>query len=137
MSSTPPNQTYQPMPGCRPTPGLGLGWFKVFTPLFLSGLILAAGCASGTHTVTGRLRPQVDSDTVVVYQSFPAHARIIGTVSAVSYHGLTLAQADADALNILKQQAAGLGANGIVISNVDDQPLEGARNSAKAIFVYP
>lgn len=127
----------QAAPGRRPRLGPAVSWFKVLLPLSLSGIILATGCASGTHKVTGRLHAQIDPDAVVIYQSLPAHAQIIGTISAVSYHGLTLAQAQADALNVLKKEAAGLGANGIIISNVDDEPLKGARKNATAIFVSP
>src|SRR6202000_376905 len=85
----------------------------LFSPLML--LVLVTGCASSTHQVTGVKRPSFPPEAVGIYSSMPAHAEVIGFVSANSYDGMTLHQANKDALSMLKTEAGKLGANGVVI----------------------
>lgn len=73
----------------------------------------------------------------MVYSAMPAHAMVIGLISADSFGGTTLEDADADALRKLKYEAGRLGANGLVLGNSTDQPLAGAKLQAKAIYVSP
>lgn len=105
--------------------------------LILAGLILVAGCTTGTHKVTGMIGPAISPDKVVVYYSTPARSQTIGRVSAHSFGGLTYQDASDDALNEIKLQAGKLGANGVVLYNFDTEPLCGARVRGKAVFVSP
>ncbi len=100
-------------------------------------IILAAGCATSSHKVTGPLHPQVPPEAVKVYNVMPAHAEVIGMVSADSFGGVDLQQATDDAVVKLKAQAGRLGANGIFINGLQDKPLSGAKLNAEAIFVSP
>jgi hypothetical protein len=103
--------------------------------LALFALILLAGCTTGTHKVTGSIRPAISPDQVIVYYSMPAHSRVIGTVTAQSFAGLTEQEARDGALEEVKAEAAKLGANGLVLENTNSQPLDGAQLLAKAVFV--
>lgn len=107
---------------------------KHFVPVVA---ILVTGCVSSTHTVTGSVRPKVAPETVQIYGTLPANARVIGTVSASSYAGVSLQQASNGALTRLKDEAGRLGANGIYLYASQDQPLSGVNASGEAIYVLP
>jgi hypothetical protein len=98
---------------------------------------LATGCVSSSHTVTGQVRPEVAAGTVQIYETLPANARVIGTVSASSYAGVSLRQAAGGALARLKDEAGRLGANGICLNASHDLPMSGVNASGEAIFVSP
>jgi uncharacterized protein YbjQ (UPF0145 family) len=101
----------------------------------LAGLIFLTGCATCTHHITGRERPAVSPEAVYVYPVMPRHAEMIASISASSYAGITLKQANDDALNHLKAEAAKLGANGIVLRGTNDAELAGANVRASAFYV--
>lgn len=105
----------------------------------LALLVLTAGCVTSEPkvTVTGTVKPPVNPGIVKVFHVQPRNAEVIGTISAVSFQGMTTRQADQGVLCSLKSAAAKLGANGIVISNLDDQPMEGAKATAEAIYISP
>jgi hypothetical protein len=95
------------------------------------------GCATGSHMVTGTIGPPVSPDKVMIYDTMPANANIIGKVSAHSFGGLTTAHAHNFALAKAKREAGTLGANGLVVENVPDIALDGARVRGDAILVSP
>lgn len=105
--------------------------------LAVGALALLTGCATGSHKVTGTIGPAVSSDKVMIYDTMPANAKIIGTVSAHSFGGLTAANAHNFALAKAKREAGALGANGLVVENVADIALDGARVRGDAVFVSP
>ncbi len=77
-----------------------------------------AGCASSSKVMLGSPRPPVDPAVVQVYATTPPGAVEIAQVEATSAVGFgTQGQTDA-ALVRLKQEAAKLGANGIVLVGV-------------------
>jgi hypothetical protein len=99
-------------------------------------LAVVTGCTTGSHKVTGTLREPISPEAVMIYSSMPPHAEVIGLISADSFGGATLQDANADALNKLRSEAGQLGANGVVVNtNTTDQPLSGAKLQAKAIYV--
>lgn len=100
-------------------------------------LIFAAGCATGSHQVTGLLRPAVSPDAVVIYYSMPVNSKIIGTVSASSFGGLTFQNATDYALAKLKKETGDIGANGIVLEYLNNKALGGAKVKGQAVFVAP
>lgn len=75
-----------------------------------------SGCATGTHIVTGTPHPKIKPEQVVIYQVAPAKYEIVGIVNA-STPGMHQHNMD-DAVNQLKEQAAEIGANGIILGNV-------------------
>jgi len=103
--------------------------------LALAVAVLATGCVSSSHTVTGRVSPELAPGAVEIYHALPANARIIGTVSASSYAGVSLQQATDGAVTRLKEEAGRLGANGIYLNVSQDKPLSGVNASGVAIFV--
>jgi hypothetical protein len=105
--------------------------------LALAVLVLVTGCTTGSHKVTGTLHPQIPAEEVTVYSKMPAHAEVVGMVSADSFGGVDLQQATGDAVLKLKAEAGRLGANGILINGLQDRPLGGAKVNAEAIFVSP
>lgn len=100
-------------------------------------VLLAAGCATGSRHVTGTIRPSSSPDQVVTYHTLPPKAEIIGWVTAHSFGGLTMAGAGRFALAKAKREAAKLGANGLVLDQLTQATLDGARVRGEAVFVPP
>lgn len=90
---------------------------KLFTVLlFSTGLFFTTGCVSTQSIVTGTKRAPVDSSVVQVFSVAPPGAVEIALVTASAEQGYSSAQSTADlCVKSLKQKAALLGANGIVI----------------------
>lgn len=123
-------------------------FFAVFILGIVSVLILS-GCASGTALVTGTQREAISADSVTIYTVFPEHYELIGIVTASSDAGWT----EQDSLNYaiaeLKNQAAKIGANGIILESVGTinaggviisgvyVPVSAQKVSGKAIYVAP
>ena len=94
----------------------------------LSGSIvlaaLVAGCSSSSHVLTGTARPAISPDSVKIYhEPPPTKYEQIATVSASSQGSLAVgSQQNTDAaIARLKEEAAKLGANGIVLKDIQDQ----------------
>ena len=83
----------------------------------LSLLILLGACASGTIILTGHARPPISADSVTLYLTPPAHYEVIGLVSAHDAHGWTDQGRMDKAVAELKEQAADVGANGILVGS--------------------
>ena len=90
------------------------------------GIITAAllsGCAITNETalVTGRVRPAISPDQVVIYTSPPRRYEEIAIISADAAHDFMQKQAllDTAVLNA-KKKAAQLGANGILLDEAGD-----------------
>ena len=122
-------------------------WFVV-----LAVTLLVTGCASGSALVTGAARAPIDPASVRIYTTPPTQFEEIAIVKAASGSGWTQ-QGDVDyAVAELKEQAAKVGANGVlltstgtqigvvgvpvgggtVVANTETQVLEG-----RAIYVNP
>jgi hypothetical protein len=90
------------------------------------GLILAAllGCVSTGIVMVGRARPAISADRVQVFLQPPkAPYEQIATLTASSRGALTLTSAAKidKVVERLKNQAAKLGANGLLLHGVGDQ----------------
>ncbi len=82
-------------------------------------VLLAAltGCVTSQHLVTGKARGALPADQVELRSTAPSGAEEIGIVNAVSGgHSEHAMQAAVDAL---KKQAGGMGANIIVVTGSD------------------
>ena len=73
------------------------------------------GCASGSAIVTGDKRPPVEPDQVKLYLDAPENYEVIGIVNASSEAGWTEQGSQDYAVQELKNQAAKLGANGVLL----------------------
>ena len=113
--------------------------------------IFLMGCASGSSIVVGTTREPTDPNQVKLYLESPKNYGIIGIVSASSDAGWTEQQSVDYAVQELKNQAAKLGANGVLIESTGEQtstviggygtgylyaiPVTAETVSGKAIFV--
>ena len=89
---------------------------KAILALMLVAVLTA--CASGTVLLTGKARTPISPDDVVLYTTAPAHYEVIGIVNAHNSHGWTDQGRLEKAVAELKSQAAGVGANGIILQGV-------------------
>lgn len=84
--------------------------------IILIATLLLSSCASGSYILTGQKRQPTNPSQVKLYTSTPKKYDVIGIVNASSGSGLTK-QGDMDlAVSKLKQLAAKLGANGILLT---------------------
>ncbi|MEO6872495.1 MAG: hypothetical protein ABI233_09790 [Chthoniobacterales bacterium] len=90
---------------------------------FLAAL-LVTGCASSSSHVIGEPRPPINPEQVRIYQAPPARYEEIATLDASSaarfFHGSR--QTDDEAIQRLKEEAAKVGANGVLLTLVGDEP---------------
>jgi len=84
---------------------------------------ILSGCSTSSHVLVGTPRPAISPDDVRVYTQPPPQYEPIGHVDATSQGSLALTgQQNMDkAIARLKQEAANLGANGILLESVHDQ----------------
>lgn len=89
----------------------------------LSALFLN-GCASSSSTLIGQTRVPIDPGDVEIYKAPPRHYEEIALLDASSAGGLWHAsEAGTDeALYRMKEQAAKLGANGVLLTSIVDRP---------------
>lgn len=81
----------------------------------LIAVLLISSCASGSYILTGQKRDPIDATLVKLYTEPPQQYEVIAIVNASSDSGWTQ-QGDMDyAIAELKEQAAKLGANGIIL----------------------
>jgi len=95
-------------------------------PLTAACLALAlAGCASSSRVMMGSARPPVDPAVVQIYPTAPPGSIEIAQIETTSAVGFgTQGQTDSAVLR-LKQEAAKLGANGVVVMGVGSQASSG------------
>ena len=91
-----------------------------FLSLALTVLTLAA-CASGSVIVTGTARAPIPPDQVRLYLEPPRDFEVIALVSASSDAGWTEQGSVDYAIAELKNQAARLGANGVLLGATGDK----------------
>jgi hypothetical protein len=89
----------------------------------ISALTVLAGCAS-SHVLTGTPRPPISPDQVTVYVSPPPvqyeQIAILNTSSRGSFSFTAQGKTD-KVIARLKEQAAKLGANGLLLQNIEDR----------------
>ncbi len=85
---------------------------------------LLTGCAGSSSRLLAPARSPINPDEVQIYRTRPAKYQEIATLDASSgvrfFHGS--GQTDAEAIHRLKEAAAKVGANGILLTLVSDQP---------------
>lgn len=88
---------------------------KLVMGSILVGLILA-GCASGSAILVGTQRAPLSSEQVQIYAEPPASYEVIAIVKASSDAGWTEQGSVDYAIRELKNQAAKVGANGVLLT---------------------
>ena len=88
----------------------------------LSIAIIMAGCASSSHVIVGKTRAPLSPEEVRLYSKPPANYEEIAIVDSSSKNSWAVTdQGKIDvAIQRLKEQAASLGANGILINVTGD-----------------
>jgi hypothetical protein len=90
----------------------------------LLGFSLLASCAGSSARLLAPARPAISPAAVRVYRFPPRHYQEIAVLDATSgarlYHGS--AAGEADAIRRLKEEAAKVGANGVLLTQVGDRP---------------
>jgi hypothetical protein len=83
-----------------------------------------AGCVS-SHVIIGTVRPAISPDAVQVYLRPPANYEEVAILDTSSKHSWTItAQGRTDkVIERLKEQAASLGANGVLLQGIGDQAI--------------
>jgi len=89
--------------------------------ILLLSVILLTGCASGSSIVVGEVRKAIDPNQVKLYLEIPLVYETIGIVTASSDAGWTEQDSVDYAVDELKNQAAKLGANGVLIESTGSQ----------------
>lgn len=98
-------------------------------------LLTQSACVSGSRLITGQARPPIAVFLVQVYTSMPEGAEVIGIVTANSTATTSWDTAKLQCTEKMREKAAEIGANGIVITAVNDSVWEGQNMTAKAVFV--
>jgi hypothetical protein len=91
--------------------------------LLIAALACAAsGCSTSSHVLVGTQRPPVTPTSVKVYLQPPPHYEQIATLHATSQGSFAItSQQNMDvAMQRLKEEAAKLGANGVLLEGVQD-----------------
>lgn len=88
-------------------------------------LPLLPGCATGAALVTGIKRAPIDPSQVRIYSSPPSKYEEVAVISANSYWSWAWnEQAKIDtATRELRNKAAKLGANGVIVKNLGSAPI--------------
>lgn len=91
--------------------------------LVLVVLLVLSGCATSSSVVTGEQRAPIEPDEVTVYQTPPDAYEEVAILEANSKRSMEFT--DQGKINAaiarLKEQAAKLGANGILLTDISDE----------------
>jgi len=89
----------------------------------LTGALLLVACSTSSHVLVGNARPPISPDSVRVYTQPPPHFEQIATLNASSQGSFAFtSQQNMDkAIQRLKEEAAKLGANGILLGEIRNE----------------
>ncbi len=90
--------------------------------ILLAAVAGLAGCVS-SHVIIGQVRPPIATDQVKIYWHPPAKYDEVALLDTSSRHSFSItAQGKTDAvIERLKEEAAKLGANGVLLEGIGDQ----------------
>lgn len=91
--------------------------------LLISWLLL--GCAAQSHIIVGKVRPPISPDQVKIYLAPPKAFEQIAIIDASSQGSMALTQQQKmdKAIQRLKDEAAAVGANGILLGGAGSQSV--------------
>jgi hypothetical protein len=87
---------------------------------FLPAALLFTSCQSGSITITGTARPPIAATDVLVYAEPPPRYEVIAVLESVPGKGWSQQAQRDSALEDLKNKAASVGANGVLLTGVMD-----------------
>jgi len=85
--------------------------------------LVLSGCASVSHTIVGRVRPPINPGEVEVFRSPPQHYEEVALLDASSVGGFghPSRAATGEAIYFMKEEAAKLGANGVLLTGMGER----------------
>ena len=85
--------------------------------------LLLIGCSTSSHVLIGTPRPPISPESVRVYLQPPPHYEQIATITGSSQGSMAItSQQNMDkAIARMKEEAAKLGANGVLLQGVEDR----------------
>jgi len=92
-------------------------------------ILLSCATAKGTIIITGQVRSAISPTEVKIYSNPPTKYETIGLIEASCEVDSTAQKAQDMVIDELKKQAAKVGANGVLITNVGN-------SSNSGVFVY-
>lgn len=102
--------------------------------IVLSFLVVLFDCATGSYIVTGKTRPAISPSEVKIYLDPPSQYETIGIIEASSDVEFSSQAAQDRAINKLKEQAAKIGANGVLLLNTENKSGEMVGFYSEGIF---
>jgi len=93
----------------------------IWIPVLLA--IVLAGCDHANYKMEGTEHARVKPAAVLLYATPPVHYQTIAEVSAGSHYGWSEHSRVAHVVDLLKQQAAKLGANGVIVEHASTKPI--------------
>lgn len=94
---------------------------RVWIPALV--VVLLTGCDHANYRMEGSAHTRVEPAAVLLYATPPVHYQKIAEVSAGSHYGWSEHSRVAHVVDLLKQQAAKLGANGIIVEHASTKPI--------------
>jgi hypothetical protein len=85
--------------------------------LAVLALVVLSGCATSSHVILGTVRPPIDPALVRLYTSPPPKSEAIAILTVESSSWTTQGEKDI-AVAKLKEEAASLGANGVLLTGM-------------------
>jgi hypothetical protein len=91
--------------------------------IVVGAALFFAGCASSSHTIVGQVRAPLDPGDVEIYTSPPRRYEEIAFLDASSVGSLGHASpaGEDEAIYRMKEDAAKLGANGVLLTGISDR----------------
>ena len=108
----------------------------------LTVVVFLTACSTSSHILTGEKRPKIKPSQVTIYTKPPStyfeEVAIISSSSKNSWTATDQGKLD-KVVERLKEEAASLGANGVIIQNLGEQSgmMAGAGSSAGAMVLIP
>jgi len=91
--------------------------------MMLGFVVVITGCASNSYTIVGQVRPAIDPGRVEIFTSPPRHYEEIALLDASSAgdFGHSSRAATNEAIYRMKEDAAKLGANGVLLTGMGER----------------
>ena len=107
--------------------------------MMLGFAIIVTGCASNSYTIVGQVRPPIDPGHVEVFTSPPRHYEEIALLDASSAGGFghSSRAGTHEAIYRMKEDAAKLGANGVLLTGMGEHYHGIARDRSWWLRVIP
>lgn len=110
---------------------------RKFLILSIFSLLLSA-CSASSHLIIGEVRPPINITQVKIYTERPEAFEKIAIIDASSKNSFSFTEQSKmnAALKLLKQEAAKLGANGILLGSVNDEQVLVPITNADGSTIY-